>query len=223
MESLRAAAQVAAPLQYSLSEGNKESRGGRGEARAQCPPSARGGGGAKASFSPAPPRTSGCTLTIELIVDHLLQVAQAPQDGLAVGARAGPGKPAARPAVGAAHELCPPPSAVLQPAVGREQHDAHEDQNVHGQQSLDPPSHRHGRRASPGARPAAWGPRATSARRALSLQHRRARPASPCARAAPGCGSRRASPAEGAAGSGAPGAPGCTRSCPPRDRRAGAQ
>lgn len=58
--------------------------------------------------SPFVPSGTLPRLTIQLVVDHLLQVVQALQDGFAVHQRAHLGVPAPHPAVGAAHDLHQP-------------------------------------------------------------------------------------------------------------------
>lgn len=113
---------------------------------------------------PSGPSRTPPGLTVQLVVDHLLQVGQALQDGFAVGQRAPLGLPAAP-------DLHPPLGAALQAAVGGEDDDAHEHQDVDRQQSFDLPGHRHERGWRLGAASPAGHPRGPSGRRSLHPAH----------------------------------------------------
>lgn len=81
--------------------------------------------------------------TVQLVVDHVLQPLQPLENGLPVHQVGNFSIPGAQPLVGNAAELDELLRAVLDPAVHREQDDAHEHQDVDGQQSFDFACHSH--------------------------------------------------------------------------------
>lgn len=86
---------------------------------------------------------SSAALTVQLVVDHVLQPLQPLENGLPVHQVGNFAIPGAQPLVRNTADLDELLGAVLDPAVHREQDNAHEHQDVDGQQSFDFACHSH--------------------------------------------------------------------------------